>query len=242
MAYLENHVSDSQYEDQSYSMKEHETATAHQAWDERWSDESIRAEWQDPDPYVKNIATLTREKGAIKALDLGCGVGRHALFLASIGFQVSAIDASNAGVEHTRKCAEAAGFDMDFHVAPMTELPYENEAFDYLLSWNVIYHGDATVVGKTISEIHRVLKSGGVYQGSMLSKRHNHFGQDIEVAPNTWSHDVGDPEKAHPHFYTNASEVIALFGGFEIFSLYDVEQDEPEDWHWYLHVERLSLP
>lgn len=220
-------------------MKEHETATAHQAWDERWSDESIRADWQDPDPYVKEISSTLYEAGARTALDLGCGVGRHALYLASIGYQVSAIDASSAGVDHTRDCAKAAGFDMTFDVAPMTDLPYEDEAFDYVLSWNVIYHGDATVVGKSIAEIRRVLKPGGIYQGSMLSKRHNHFGQGIEVAPNTWSHDVGDPEKAHPHFYTNAGELISMFNGFEIFKLYDVEQDEPEDWHWYLHAERL---
>ncbi len=69
--------------------------------------------------------------------------------------------------------------------AVMTRYPCQwlDAVFDYVLAFNVIYHGDRPIVERTIAEIARVLKAGGLYQGTMLSKRNTRYGCGLEVCP-----------------------------------------------------------
>ena len=72
--------------------------TAIDAWDKRWATAEGRAEWLDPEPDVMALLPELKARGVRTALDLGCGVGRHALFLAEHGLRVEAIDGSAAGL------------------------------------------------------------------------------------------------------------------------------------------------
>jgi tellurite methyltransferase len=54
-----------------------------------------------------------KARGARTALDLGCGVGRHALFLAEHGLAVEAIDGSAAGLAVVRETAQARGLSLE---------------------------------------------------------------------------------------------------------------------------------
>jgi 2-polyprenyl-3-methyl-5-hydroxy-6-metoxy-1,4-benzoquinol methylase len=74
------------------------TATAVTYWDECWADEKGRERWLTPTPEVQDIVSVLKERGVKHVLDLGCGVGRHALFLASQGFQACALDGSAKGL------------------------------------------------------------------------------------------------------------------------------------------------
>jgi SAM-dependent methyltransferase len=91
--------------------------------------------WLAPAPEVQDIVLVLRERGVKHVLDLGCGVGRHVLFLASQGFQVWAIDGSANGIEFARKEAERQGLKIDFRQGDMTELPYKSDSVEYVLAW-----------------------------------------------------------------------------------------------------------
>ncbi|MCA8929239.1 MAG: class I SAM-dependent methyltransferase [Alphaproteobacteria bacterium] len=215
----------------------HDTATAHHSWDERWRSGEGREEWLNPDPVVLHWGQARREDGAETALDLGCGIGRHSLALARLGFVTTAFDASLAGLEYAREAAEEEGLAIIFERGEMTALPFPDASFDYVLALNVIYHGDADVVRKTLQEVRRVLKPGGVYQGTMLSKRNARYGEGTEIAPDTYIRQGAGGDKDHPHFYCNAAELVALFEGFEVLALEDREQKGPGTWHWYVVAE-----
>ena len=215
----------------------HETATAHRAWDSRWRTETGRADWLEPDPDVVHRAKRVLAAGGGRALDLGCGVGRHALVLAELGFATSAIDGSEAGIRHVKQAADAAGLALDARIGSMTDLPFADAAFDYVLAYNVIYHGDGEVVRRTIAEIRRVLRPEGIYQGTMLAKENVHYGQGAEIAPDTFVLD-GVTDKAHPHFYCDAAELRALFAGFRILALESRQHGRPGFHHWHLIAER----
>lgn len=214
------------------------TQTAYRAWDDQWQSESGRAEWLDPDVDVASAVPLLRSRGAQRVLDLGCGVGRHACFFASAGFQVDAMDASASGLDYAAEQAGQLGLDIAFRDGLMTLLPYPDNSFDYVLSFNVIYHGDSGVVARAISEIHRVLKPGGLFHGTMLSKRNGNYGRGKQVAPNTFVIDGAEGDKIHPHFYCNAAELVKLFEDFELLSLFDREHEKPGTYHWHLIAER----
>ena len=71
----------------------------------------------------------------------------------------------------------------------------------------------------------------------MLSKRNGHFGHGEEISPDTFIYDHdGTGDEAHPHYYCNAGELIALFDGFELMSLSDIDHSHrrPGHWHWHM--------
>ncbi|MGI9449951.1 MAG: class I SAM-dependent methyltransferase [Geminicoccaceae bacterium] len=215
------------------------TDTAHRHWDKLWQVEEGRADWLEPDPDVIAYSTQRFSAGDRHALDLGSGVGRHALALAAIGFETSAMDASPAGLDELRNAARTRSLNIDCRRAEMTALPYDEGSFDYVLSFNVIYHNDPTMVRAAIGEIARVLKPGGHYQGTMLSKRNRNFGLGHEIAPDTFVNE-DETDKAHPHFYCDAAGLIALFDGFELLRLEDRVHSRPGSWHWQMIAERVS--
>ncbi|CAN5606494.1 hypothetical protein BH23ACT3_BH23ACT3_05250 [soil metagenome] len=55
-----------------------------------------------------------------RAVDLACGEGRNAIWLARQGWQVTAIDYSSVAVERGRRLADDAGVDVDFVCADAT--------------------------------------------------------------------------------------------------------------------------
>ena len=218
-------------------------ASAHRAWDRNWTDPAARGDWLDAAAEVQDIVPLLEDKGVRRVLDLGCGVGRHSLFLAGKGFDVTALDASQSGLDFTRRAAEDAGFDLTCLQAQMTDLPLDDGSFDFVLSWNVIYHGDRAVVMRCLDEIARILRPGGLFQTTMLSKRHRLYRQGREVAADTFVIEDGDDhEKAHPHFYCDARGLIDMIDPvFDVLRLSDgVAGDEPDATHLHLVAERRT--
>jgi SAM-dependent methyltransferase len=95
-------------------------------WDERYSrGEHIIAE---PLPLLLRVA---EQLAAGRALDLACGPGRHAIFLAERGWQVTAVDASRVGIELLQKNARARGVKIDARVADLERGEFEIAAGAY---------------------------------------------------------------------------------------------------------------
>src|SRR3546814_21093307 len=80
---------------------------------------------------------------------------------------------------------------------------------------SVIYHGDGGVVARAIAEIQRVLKPGGLFHGTLLSKRNGSYGLGQEIATPTLVIAGAEGDKGHPHFYCTAAELVTVFAAFE---------------------------
>ena len=211
-------------------------ATAVEAWDERWATAEGRADWLVPHPAVAAVVPILQARGAKRVLDLGCGVGRHALLFAEHGFSVEAIDGAEAGLDFLRREAAARGLQVSVRQGNADLLPFADASFDYVLSWNVIFHGTLGDVGRRLAEIWRVLKPGALYQGTMLSQRDAQFGHGAAVAPDTFIR--GAEPKAHAHYYCDLAGLTALLAGFDLLSLTQEEQRRPGSWHWHILAER----
>ncbi|MFQ3452396.1 class I SAM-dependent methyltransferase [Bradyrhizobium sp. UFLA01-814] len=215
------------------------TDTAYRAWDEQWETERGRSDWTRPESEVVDTAAHLFKKGFRRALDLGCGIGRHALQLAQTGYSVCAMDMSEVGLNELRTAASARNLIIETHHASMTSLPFDDQFFDYIVSYNVFCHGDRAVVAAAISEARRVLRDGGILQSTMLSTRSTAPNRGREVAPDTFVWDDGEADHHHPHYFCDTARLNALFDGFDWLRVED-RQDValPEYWHWHLIAER----
>jgi 2-polyprenyl-3-methyl-5-hydroxy-6-metoxy-1,4-benzoquinol methylase len=216
------------------------TETAHHYWATEWAQVDGTSKWEQPEADVMAFAQTLPAGAAI--LDLGAGVGRHALALARRGFAVTALDAAPEGIVEITRIAAAEGLTVDARTSFMTALPFADAAFDHVLSWNVIYHGDEEVLRATIAEIARVLKPGGTFLGTMLSARRVPSecakAPGREISRNTWVLE-GPGDKVHPHYFCNGRDLLELFSAFEVCRLEDREHETPGSWHWHLVLERL---
>ena len=213
------------------------TDTADRHWNDQWAGLDPDSKWLQPEQDVKDWAA-TLAPGA-RILDLGAGVGRHALWLAAQGFDVTALDAAPEGLD---RIAQAGG--VKTVPGRMDALPFEAGSFDHVLSWNVIYHGDEDVLLRSIAGIRQVLTPGGTFMGTMLSKRRlaheRAAAHGREISRNTWVFEAAPgSDKSHPHYFCSAAELLALFSGFEVKWLEDRQHEKPGSWHWHLLMERL---
>ena len=213
------------------------TATAHLYWNSQWQAADASSPWATAEPWVLDHARSLAPNSRI--LDLGAGIGRHALAFAAMGHQVTALDAAEAAIA----AIEAAAQGVTTTLAPMTDLPYGDGAFDHVLSWNVIYHGDETVVRRCLMEIARVTRTGGTFMATMLSARRlpveRAKAAGREISRNTWTFD-GPGDKVHPHYFCNAADLIALMPEFEMLTLFDRVHEKPGSWHWHLLAEKMA--
>ena len=95
----------------------HSGASRRELWDERHSAREP-IESLEPDP------TLIAEVGSLppgRALDLGAGDGRNAVWLASRGWSVTAVDFSRVALDRGRALADAQGVSVEWHLADLLE-------------------------------------------------------------------------------------------------------------------------
>jgi SAM-dependent methyltransferase len=96
-------------------------------WDARYS-ERDRAMWsgQPNGRLVAEVAAL--DPG--RALDVGCGEGADAIWLARRGWAVVAIDISDVAVRRAREAAEQAGAAVDWVCGDALRTSFEAHSFD----------------------------------------------------------------------------------------------------------------
>jgi SAM-dependent methyltransferase len=89
------------------------------------------------------------------ALDLACGLGRHALWLASRKWQVSGVDLSDVAIGKLRQAALELNVNLDLLVGDGAEYKFEPTRFDLIV---LFYHLDRSLFPQIIS----ALKPGGL--------------------------------------------------------------------------------
>ena len=98
----------------------------------------FRAPW---DIGAREELVALVESGRIRpcrAVDLGCGTGANAVYLAQNGFEVTGVDFSEAAIEKAQARAAEAGVPVEFIVDDLTNLRQVSNTFDFLLDYGVL--------------------------------------------------------------------------------------------------------
>jgi ubiquinone/menaquinone biosynthesis C-methylase UbiE len=208
-------------------------------WNELFTQEEFR--WKHPHEQVVALVPHLRERGARRVLDLGCGAGRHVVYLAREGFAVCGLDIAANGLAHTREwlARETQSVSAELKQGDISQIPYPDSYFDAVISIYVIYHKTYAGMQGVVAEIHRVLKRGGIALVTLQSKRGYRYRFGEEIEPDTFITSIG-ADAGMLHHYSDLGEIETLFDRFVIrrVELEEHAEEENRHSHWQVVVEK----
>lgn len=139
-------------------------------WNERFSMKEYMY-GKEPNEFVVESAQ-SLAKG--KILCIAEGEGRNAVYLASLGHDVTAWDYAASGLEKTKRLADEKGVVVKTELRDLEEVQWEEEQWDAIV--HVFGHFPAEVMDRTLTGIKRALKPGGYYISELYTKEQLHYG------------------------------------------------------------------
>jgi methyl halide transferase len=137
-----------------------------------------RLPWHSDDPPAILVDLVrTGTVRPCRAVDLGCGAGTNAIFMAGEGFEMTGLDISPRAIEIARERAAAAGALVTFLVADLLgDLQGIPAGFDFAYDWEVLHHMFPEDREKYAGNVHRLLRPGGKYLSVCFSEEDPQFG------------------------------------------------------------------
>jgi 2-polyprenyl-3-methyl-5-hydroxy-6-metoxy-1,4-benzoquinol methylase len=128
-----------------------------------------------PKPLVKLVET--GKVMPCKAIDLGCGTGNYAIWLAQRGFQMSGIDFSESAIQLASKKALRENVNCKFFVDDLTDNNFNlNTKFEFAYDWEVLHHIFPDERETYFKNIDNILQVGAKYFSVCFSEMDQDFG------------------------------------------------------------------
>ena len=174
--------------------------------------------FKEPHSDVMTFTEELKQAGLLRVLDLGCGSGRHVVYLKQQGFHVIGLDSAPHGLQLTQAWLEEEMLAAPLVLADAHDpLPFPDAAFDAIVCIKVIHHGLRGRVLGAVSEIRRILRPGGMLLLGVPGRKKRMVHSD-EIEPHTYVSCDGW-EKGIPHYIFSRSELLQEFTGYEILEL-----------------------
>ena len=135
-------------------------------WDERYRNQEAVPE-RGPADFLVEHHHLLPERG--RALDVAMGTGRNALYLASLGYEVSGIDVSGVAVERCREEAARRGLRIEAVQADLESYRLPPEAYDVIIDF---YYLQRELAPALVA----ALRPGGVLVFESFTTEQRRFG------------------------------------------------------------------
>jgi SAM-dependent methyltransferase len=150
-----------------------------------------------PSPWVRRWSAFIRPGGAV--LDVACGAGRHARWLATLGFEVDAVDRAPGLFEAPPPGVRLLAADIEG--GPW---PYEGRRFDAIVVTNYLHR-------PLLPRLVDSLETGGVLIYETFARGHERFGKP-----------------SNPDYLLAPGELLAAVAGkLRVLGYEDVVVDEP---------------
>lgn len=204
--------------------------------------------WRTPSVESFYLVNRWQNLGFKDFLDLGCGLGRHAILFGKNHFDVSCFDISDEAINQTKDWANLENLNLNYEVGDALSLPFRDGSFDAILSYHVINHTDTAGMKQIISELYRVLRVNSECYLTLGSKDAWGWKETDwpKIDENTKLRQEDGPENNVPHFYADYNLIQELFSDFEIIDLHQVQEfikkrsgDKVcESWHYHILIRK----
>ena len=153
-----------------------------------------------PSQMCLKVISLMPPDKPLKLLDIGCGEGKDAVFFARCGYDVSAFDASSAGVEKVKRLAEKAKVSVNVFKANICDYRLDSE-YDILYSSGVLQYIKPELRDEVIQN----------YQSHTMANGFNAFNVFVEkpfIAP--------PPEKEEHSYFWRSGQLLMSYHDWRI--------------------------
>ena len=140
------------------------------SWHERFSTETYMY-GKEPNEFLVG-AVRDLPKG--KVLCIAEGEGRNAVYLASLGSEVTAWDFAQSGLDKTKQLADEKGVVVATALHDLAEVNWADEQWDAII--HIFGHFPENVMQRTLSGIKKALKPGGFYISELYTKEQLDYG------------------------------------------------------------------
>lgn len=145
-----------------------------------------------------------------KVLDFGCGIGRHVKLLDEFKLDGYGFDLSEVAIKFAQQNFIDQKLDHlvdKIRVADITNLPFNNDSFDFMLSHGVLDSMPFEIAKKGMSELNRCMKKNGKMYFDVISTSDSSFEENVEKTVK------GDYEKGTIQTYFDESRIQDLIEG-----------------------------
>ena len=181
--------------------------------------------YREPHEKIRALSLEMRRRRMKRVLDLGCGAGRHTVYLAQEGFEVYALDLSPEGVEQTAQWLTGEGLQAHLQQANMTTLPYLDDFFDCIVCVSVLHHNTIANIRTAMGEIRRTLRPRGLFFVTVCAKGDYQDGRGERIENGTYLAPDDADQPGVPHHFFSEDEARALLHDFRVIKL---ERDTQE--------------
>lgn len=180
-------------------------------WDSHYKKEKSLLSYPDEN-LVRLVAAELRRSGdtsALRAIDIGCGSGRHILYLRNAG--IGHVYGSDYSLNAMMMCT---GLDTDGLVnCDNRQLPFAGNTFDISVAWGSLHYSSKEDTRVMVSEIKRIMKEGGMLFATLRRDNDTYLKSGTHLGNNTWRTGLDDLTGTVVSFYSEP-ELKDIFSGF----------------------------
>ncbi len=115
----------------------------------------------DPADFLDLLIAVKPPRHGMKVLDIGCGEGKDAVYMAQKGYRVTAFDLTESGIRKTNRLAAERGVKINAYTADINDFETD-EHFDIVYSTGTIqYLADENISG-FFDKVRRITNPGGL--------------------------------------------------------------------------------
>ena len=198
----------------------------------------------EPDDFIIDLESVLAERECRRVLDVGCGAGRNALFLAKQGYYVVGVDISSTALKIALRKADGSTLkECLFIRGTFLKLPFSNSQFNAIVSCYSIENQSLSKIRKALNEMKRILVSRGLVLVTLHSTKHWRFGLGKQVGPGTFlttERIDGKKVRFKTHFFRK-EDVMGLFHNLDldILSIEEIIREaDKKRAHWITIAEK----
>ncbi len=153
-----------------------------------------------------------KEIKGLKAIDIGCGSGRHMALLEDSG--ISGVYGSDYSINALNICRDA-GFPLVIN-CDNRHLPFRDETFDMAIAWGSLHYSSKDEMRIMLEEIKRIIRAGGSLFATLRRDNDTYLKTGTHLGNNTWRTGLDDLTGTVASFFSEdeLKDIFGIFGSF----------------------------
>ncbi|QSZ40742.1 methyltransferase domain-containing protein [Sulfurimonas aquatica] len=159
-----------------------------------------------------------------KVLDFGCGIGRHVKLINEFKLDAYGFDLSTDAISYAKEIFQQQNLSYlgnKVIQANITNLPYDDNKFDFMLSHGVLDSMPFEIAKIGMSELHRCIQNDGYIYFDLISTKDSSFNGNLEKEIDE-AHELGTIQS-----YFDLHKINLLLG--KLFQIQEITLIEKQD-------------